>query len=177
MALYQTNLPGITKPAKIVNQLQGLEGPWDGNTDAWLSERGVTSTQYDASLGTIGGGNHFAELQCVESVVDQKEFEALHLSENQLFLLVHSGSRGFGEAVLQAHNDAHGTSGLDQDTDDAINYLTKHEHACSWAKASRELIAHRAMKQLNATGEKILDVWHNNVVLKVLCSSLPSPPF
>jgi len=167
MSLYQTDLPGSSKPGKLVGQLHGLEGPWAGDTTAWLREREVEPTAHDASLGTIGGGNHFAELQSVEAVIHEGHFAALGLSQNHLYLLVHSGSRGYGEAVLNDHLAAHGTAGLDQDTDPALAYLRGHEHACSWAKASRELIAYRTMTQINTTGRKILDVWHNNVVLKV----------
>jgi len=36
------------------------------DSSAWLKARGVEPTKYDAgSLGTIGAGNHFAELQQV----------------------------------------------------------------------------------------------------------------
>jgi len=166
MSLYQTDLSGATKPSKIVGKLTGLEGPWEGDASAWLRARDVDPTPHDASLGTIGGGNHFAELQRIEAVADAAQFAALGLSEDALYLLVHSGSRGFGEAVLNDHLASHGTSGLDQDTDEALGYLRAHEHACCWAKASRELIAHRTMTQLDTQGRRVLDVWHNNVVLR-----------
>jgi len=62
-------------------------------------------------LGTIGGGNHFAELQQIEEVVDQELFAKLGLDSEQLYLLVHSGSRGYGEEILKTHIDTHGHHG------------------------------------------------------------------
>ncbi|CAK9887018.1 MAG: RNA-splicing ligase RtcB [Candidatus Erwinia impunctatus] len=53
------------------------------------------------NLGTIGGGNHFAELQKVDCIYAPGIFSDYQLSQDTLFLLVHSGSRGLGEAIFQ----------------------------------------------------------------------------
>lgn len=50
-------------------------------------------------LGTIGGGNHFAELQVVESVLDKGAAFALGIRPGELVFLMHSGSRGLGHQV------------------------------------------------------------------------------
>lgn len=50
--------------------------------------------------------------QCVESVRHAALFAASGLDADALYLLVHSGSRGLGAAVLDRHAAAHGTSGL-----------------------------------------------------------------
>jgi tRNA-splicing ligase RtcB len=50
-------------------------------------------------LGTIGSGNHFIELQRVEHVFDREAAEAFGLRENQVTVLIHSGSRGLGHQV------------------------------------------------------------------------------
>ena len=60
-------------------------------------ERGATS------LGTLGSGNHFAELQAVEHVVDAETSEAWGLYEGQLVAMIHSGSRGLGHQVCTDH--------------------------------------------------------------------------
>ena len=73
----------------------------------FLAEHGLESTEFDSSLGTIGGGNHFAELQAVEKVLDADAFKKLGLGKQQLVVLVHSGSRGLGESILRAHVDQH----------------------------------------------------------------------
>jgi release factor H-coupled RctB family protein len=78
----------------------------------FLANRHIEPTYFDATaLGTIGGGNHFAELQEIEEVVDQEEFEKLGLNKELLYLLVHSGSRSFGYSILDQHLDKFGQKG------------------------------------------------------------------
>jgi tRNA-splicing ligase RtcB len=50
-------------------------------------------------LGTMGSGNHFVEAQWVERVIDPGAAEAFGLSEGQVTVLIHSGSRGLGHQV------------------------------------------------------------------------------
>src|ERR1051326_8881682 len=69
----------------------------------FLAGHDLESTDFDSALGTIGGGNHFAELQAVEEVLDAGTFKEFGLGEQQLAVLVHSGSRGPGAFILRAH--------------------------------------------------------------------------
>ena len=75
--------------------------PWTDEISEFLAEEELESTEFDEALGTIGGGNHFAELQAVEEVLDAREFKKLGLGKQQLVVLVHSGSRGLGESILR----------------------------------------------------------------------------
>ena len=50
-------------------------------------------------LGTIGSGNHFAEVERVDEVFDEEAAKALGLFKSQIVLLVHCGSRGLGHQV------------------------------------------------------------------------------
>jgi tRNA-splicing ligase RtcB (3'-phosphate/5'-hydroxy nucleic acid ligase) len=50
-------------------------------------------------LGTMGSGNHFVEVQRVVHVFDQRAAEAYGLREDQVTVLIHSGSRGLGHQV------------------------------------------------------------------------------
>ena len=50
-------------------------------------------------LGTLGGGNHFVELQRVERIYDTEAAAAFGLFEGQLTILIHTGSRGLGHQV------------------------------------------------------------------------------
>ncbi|MGC8491933.1 MAG: RtcB family protein [Syntrophobacteraceae bacterium] len=88
-----------------------------------LEEEGISPGPDDAGLGSIGGGNHFAELQAIEKVEDAELFENLELSTDELVLLVHSGSRGVGEALLRSHVDRHKAEGLPDTPGDAARYL------------------------------------------------------
>jgi tRNA-splicing ligase RtcB len=50
-------------------------------------------------LGTMGGGNHFVELQSVDHVFDPGAAAAFGLAEGAVTVLIHSGSRGLGHQV------------------------------------------------------------------------------
>ena len=47
-------------------------------------------------VGSLGSGNHFLEVQKVDEVFDNKKAEAFGLEENQIVIMIHSGSRGLG---------------------------------------------------------------------------------
>ena len=50
-------------------------------------------------LGTMGSGNHFVEVQRVERIFDPDAAQAFGLREEQVTVLIHSGSRGLGHQV------------------------------------------------------------------------------
>ena len=164
MGLFKTDL--VRRDAKLDrwSKLQfNLEHPWDQFVSEFLAERDLESTEFDSALGTIGGGNHFAELQTVEKVLDAVEFRRLGLGKQQLVVLVHSGSRGLGESILRAHVDQHFGNGVEADSFAAGEYLRGHDFAVRWAKASRELIAKRFVAALGAESECLWDGCHNSI--------------
>ncbi|AKF80148.1 RtcB protein [Myxococcus fulvus 124B02] len=61
-----------------------------------LTREGVVR---DAGLATIGGGNHFVEVQRVEAVEDRARAWAWGVREGQLAFMIHSGSRDVGKHV------------------------------------------------------------------------------
>lgn len=166
MALWRTDLRSHKlKLDRWEARLGGLEiGDPEQDALAWLEESGVAPTGFEDSLGTIGGGNHFAELQAVDRIVDRDAFEALGLEKDRLVVLVHSGSRGLGESILRGHIDRLAAGGLRDDTEEASDYLNKHAHAVAWAHVNRRLIAHRFMEALGTGGPMALDLCHNSVV-------------
>lgn len=50
-------------------------------------------------LGTLGAGNHFLEVQVVEKIMDTKMAHSFGLFENQIVVMIHTGSRGLGHQV------------------------------------------------------------------------------
>ena len=164
MAFFALDLPRHkAKRDRIVQRLVGIEGPWDGDTRAWLEAHGAEPTEFDTSLGTIGGGNHFAEIQTVDETVDAGALAGLGVDATRLVLLVHSCSRGKGESILRAHAAAHGARSLADGTDEARAYLAAHDAAVAWGRANRALIAHRVCERIGATSTRVLDVCHNSV--------------
>ncbi|MEZ4526237.1 MAG: RNA ligase RtcB family protein [Desulfobacterales bacterium] len=164
MGLWLTDLrKSKMKRDKWAKRLYGFEEPWEGDTGQWLAGYGLKSSGFDDALGTIGGGNHFAELQMVEQIHNQEAFDALGLDKDFLMLLVHSGSRGLGASLLRKHTDVKGAAGLESASADAEKYIRKHDNALVWAQASRALTAHRFLSALGAEGRMILDILHNAV--------------
>jgi release factor H-coupled RctB family protein len=164
MGLFKTDL--IRRDAKLDRwaKLQfNLEHPWDQFVSDLVAERDLESTEFDSALGTIGGGNHFAELQMVEKVFEVDEFKKPGLGKQQLVVLVHSGSRGLGESILRAHVDQHFGNGVEADSFAAGDYLRGHDFAVRWAKANRELIAKRFVAALGAEAECLWDGCHNSI--------------
>lgn len=55
------------KGEKVAERLRGLEGKWrtKGERGMWLGDC-EGGQEWDESVGTIGAGNHFAEIQVVE---------------------------------------------------------------------------------------------------------------
>jgi release factor H-coupled RctB family protein len=167
MALFATELgTDKAKPEKWAKKLKGLEAPWDGDAVAWLRERGAEPEGFASSVGTIGMGNHFAELLRIHEVIDDDSFRSCGLDEKSLYLLVHSGSRGLGELILRRHVDAHRDGGLSADSDDATAYRPRHDNALAWASAGRELIARRFLDQLGSDYRRLLDLTHNSITSK-----------
>ena len=50
-------------------------------------------------LGTIGSGNHFVEIDVVETVFDDEEAARLGLARDGIVMQIHTGSRGLGHQV------------------------------------------------------------------------------
>jgi release factor H-coupled RctB family protein len=164
MALFKTDLVGRDVKLDRWAKLQfNLEHPWDEYASDFLAEHELESTEFDVSIGTIGGGNHFAELQCVEKILDANAFKKLNLGKEQLVALVHSGSRGLGESILRVHVDQHFGEGVEADSFAAGEYVRGHDFAVRWAKANRELIARRFLATLGAEVEWLWDGCHNSI--------------
>jgi release factor H-coupled RctB family protein len=164
MALFKTDL--VRRDAKLDRWAQlrfDLEHPWNEFSGDFLAEHGLEASMFDAALGAIGGGNHFAEVQAVEEILDVGAFKELGITKQQLVLLIHSGSRGLGEAVLRAHVDQYCGRGVATDSPDADEYLRGHDHALRWAKANRELIARRFVATLGGEAQRLWDGCHNSV--------------
>lgn len=114
-------------------------------------------------LGTLGGGNHFIELQEVK-LGDDPALRAIAeqwgLWDGQLAVMVHSGSRGFGHALgqwafdtFQARNDREGEAYADKelvhapiDSPEAKQYMRFVAAGANFALANRLLMA-RVVKQ------------------------------
>jgi tRNA-splicing ligase RtcB (3'-phosphate/5'-hydroxy nucleic acid ligase) len=134
-------------------------------------------------LGTLGSGNHFVEVQRVDEVHDRAAAEALGLSEGQVTVLIHSGSRGLGHQVctdfVKRFDAAAGRYGIrlpdrqlscaPASSEDGRSYLAAMAAAANFAWANRQLIAARIRKAITAVlgaevaagTRQVYDVAHN----------------
>ncbi len=161
MALWRTDLAAHTPLDKLEKRLGSIDAPLDETWQNDIAEFALPTTWHEHALGTIGGGNHFAELQQLDESYDADTVQALGLSRKQLLLLVHSGSRGLGEVILREQVDQFGHGGLRAGSDECAAYLARHNMALRFAEANRQLIARRMLARWHASGEGLLDVYHN----------------
>ena len=161
MALFKTDL--VRREVKLDRWAQiqfDLEHLWTHEIDAVLAKEELESTDSDDSLGTLGGGNHFAELQAVEEVLNVREFKKLGLGKQQLVVLVHSGSRGLGESILRDYVTEHQASGSDAGSFAAASYLQGHELAVRWAKVQQgpDAVPNEELATFRSEAEELLGI-------------------
>lgn len=164
MALWQTDILARKYNAdRFEKKLSAMD---DAAEERWLDEHlaeNLLTHPWRSALGSIGGGNHFAELQQVDRVIDRQRLQQVGLDAQHLLLLVHSGSRGLGQSILQRHITAFSHDGLAEDSAAAQDYLAEHQDALAFARVNRQLIATRILQQVRADGQNVLDVAHNFV--------------
>ncbi|HYA12349.1 MAG TPA: RtcB family protein, partial [Thermodesulfovibrionales bacterium] len=137
-----------------------------------------------AQQGTLGSGNHFLEVQYVDEIYDEKAANSLGLFKNQITVMIHTGSRGFGHQVCTDFLEVMERAAvkykielLDKElacapyvSPEAQNYLAAMRAAANYAWANRQCIMHWAkesfMKLFNISPKElgmtlIYDVAHN----------------
>ena len=121
-------------------------------------ERGQTQ------LGTLGSGNHFAEVQYVAEIFDERIAGAFGLFKDQITVMIHSGSRGLGHQVCTDHlrvmGDATRKYGITLpdrqlacapiDSPEGRNYLAAMAAAANFAFANRQVMAHWIRESVGA---------------------------
>jgi len=147
---------------QLAERLHALDQPWDGDASGILADAGLRTTAFDASLGSIGGGNHFCEIQAIEEILAPEIAAQVGLDRDRAYVLVHSGSRGLGYATLERvlHD---GLTALDPVSKAGQAYMDAHDHAVQWARLNRRIIAERAATAARADLRRINDLPHNMV--------------
>nr|NGX46581.1 RNA-splicing ligase RtcB [Chlamydiota bacterium] len=131
-------------------------------------------------LGTIGSGNHFVEVGKIEELFLPEVAKAWGVEPGQIYLLIHSGSRGFGHQVCQDTLDHYLSKGFAEGLPDpqlvsapiksaeGKEYYAAMATAANFAFNNRQTILHEVRQAfrdvLNTPPEKIkliYDVCHN----------------
>ena len=135
-------------------------------------------------LGTLGSGNHFAEVGYVETIYDAEAARGLGLFDQQVTVIVHTGSRGLGHQVcddsIKKLLNATAKYGIELPdrqlccapipSPEGQNYLGAMAAAANFAFANRQIITHWVKETLEQTLhispkelqlELVYDVCHN----------------
>ena len=132
-------------------------------------------------VGTLGSGNHFLEIQKVEEIFDKEVAEAFGLFKDQVVVMIHTGSRGFGHQVCTDYlrtmipaMQRYRIKVPDREfacvpfnSPEGQRYFSAMASAANYAWANRYMIAHytrKAWKQMLGEKEKLellYDVAHN----------------
>jgi len=103
-------------------------------------------------LGTLGGGNHFIEIQYVQKVFDPALAKTFGLFENQIVVMIHSGSRRFGFEIADQYMSTAARrpemaerskmlSYLPTETNAGKNYIAAMAAAANFAFTNRHIMA------------------------------------
>jgi len=161
MSLFTLELPSRKlRIDKAAVKLSSLEEVYEGNAQERLWSINIDANLHDHTLGTIGGGNHFCEVQAIDELIDENVVHGLNLDKSNLLLLVHSGSRSLGASIFASVQKSI-PNGFDADSVEARVYMRKHDEAVQWAKLNRQIIAERAASSLRTTCRLISDSPHN----------------
>ncbi|MBI4126988.1 MAG: RtcB family protein [Deltaproteobacteria bacterium] len=119
----------------------------------------ISDRAYDRGsdqVGTLGSGNHFAEVQVVDEIFDEAIANGFGLFKGQITVSIHCGSRGFGHQVCQDSIDVmlkaarkYGIELPDPQlccapisSPEAKRYLAAMAGAANFAFANRQVITH-----------------------------------
>ncbi len=131
-------------------------GALDGADPEMVSDRAV-KRGHD-QLGTLGSGNHFLEIQVVETVFNEEVAAAFGLRLGEVTVMLHSGSRGFGYQVCDDYLEVmeramprHGIQVPDRqlacapiNSEEGRRYLGAIRCAANFAWANRQCLMHLA---------------------------------
>jgi len=183
MSLVKTGI-GITKQKaeKWYKQILGIEGragielekyaektPFEWPKGNLIPPVEDLEDAVAGRFGTVGRGNHFVEIQEVFQVINEELFKQLNMDQNQLYMVIHSGSRNYGEQIYGAHTKEHGIKPINDNSSEAIKYLEGHNKALAYARRSRAIIAYRILSQIENIDTSwmneacIVDIHHNFV--------------
>lgn len=134
----------------------------------------------DSCMGTVGGGNHFIEIQVVDQILDGATAFAWGVRKGQICVMIHSGSRRVGGVVggewmerareLWPTGEPHPASGIFAlHGEEAVRYVVALNTAANYANVNRILLAEMIRDRLRQIYGRelevplVYDVPHNTV--------------
>jgi tRNA-splicing ligase RtcB len=179
--LIRERSQGVPEDLERIESGGHLEGADSREVSRRAKERGRNQ------LGTLGGGNHFLEVQVVEGIHDEAAAGALGLFQGQIAVLIHSGSRGLGHQVctdyVRLMDEAAGRLGIHLpdrqlacaplSSPEGKRYFAAMCAAANFGFCNRQALAHRVRQVFarvlgSAPSDLALvyDVAHNNAKIE-----------
>ncbi|MEW5826727.1 MAG: RtcB family protein, partial [Candidatus Bipolaricaulota bacterium] len=161
------------------------QGCSDGADPKAVSE--VAKRRERDQVGTLGSGNHYLEVQWVERVLDAVAARAFGLSEGQVVVSIHTGSRALGHQIgqdslrdLKAASSRYGLWIPDPEmvcapirSPEGARFLSAVAAGANVAFANRQVIAHLVRCTLAKTCgiaqeeiDTVYDVGHNHAKIE-----------
>ena len=131
---------------------------------------------------TLGSGNHFVELQVVDSILDNETAQKWGLFKGQAGIMIHTGSRGFGHQICtdtlkEINNNKYGLTipnrqlaSVPFNSNEGRKYFSAMKCASNYAWCNRQIIMHRIRDILSGVlsispqmlgADLLYDVSHN----------------
>lgn len=151
-------------------------GSMENADPADVSERAIERGL--PQLGTLGSGNHFLEIQRIDSITDPSVAARFGMGSGNAMVMIHCGSRGLGHQVagdfIRIMGDKFGYAGLaDRELVNAPlkselgrRYLSAMNCAVNYAFCNRQMIMHAVRECLRrffpgSHASLVYDVCHN----------------
>jgi len=147
-------------------------GCLEGADPTKLSERALDRGR--RQLGTLGGGNHFIEVDLITNIYDPQSAKVMGLYEGEISVQIHTGSRGFGHQIcsdyvrkLQSATAKYGIHLPDRqlvcapiDSREGQDYLGAMRCGANFAFLNRQLLANKVREAFMVTLGSKVDHWH-----------------
>ncbi|MFO8062950.1 MAG: RtcB family protein [bacterium] len=145
-----------------------------------VSERAIKRGLKQQS--TLGSGNHFVELQVVDSILDTETAQRWGLFKGQTGIMIHTGSRGFGHQICtdtlkHINNNRYRLNipnrqlaSVPFSSDEGRKYFSAMKCASNYAWCNRQIIMHKIRDILSSVlsispqmlrADLLYDVSHN----------------
>jgi tRNA-splicing ligase RtcB len=136
---------------------------------SWMQSSPRKGTSHDDQIGSIGGGNHFVEIQRVERILDRRTAFAWGLKQGSVTIMVHSGSVGIGHTAgrfireltraaypAKLPHPANGNYPIIEDDIEATEFWDLLHNAANFAFANRLFLATSAVEAVEKSiGESV----------------------
>ncbi len=155
------------------------QGCLDGADPDKVSQRALDRGR--TQLGTLGGGNHFIEVDLIEKIFDPQAARSMGLFQDEIAVQIHTGSRGFGHQIctdyvrrLQSAVSKYGIKLPDKqlvcapiDSPEGQDYLAAMRCGANFAFLNRQLLADKVRKAFEVALASKVENWHLKQVYDV----------